>query len=233
MPEDSNTLANVVCTIAVNLQTSRVVTVRDSLNNIDLTCSIVELSLYICKTIDTADDLSCVLTKTVQDNAQWILTNLVSHLSNLDSTLSSSEALVTSEESEALCLFTEKTTTEVTMADTNLTVVSYRTLDTECLKTLTNSLCTLSSALAALLDSNSSTSYICPLCILKTNILCLSANLIRINTEIFTNLVSLFEVLDAILLENSVYLCLTTVLALITYFSNHVSVLLIILYVDQ
>ena len=88
------------------------------------TCVVVELSLNIGKAVDTRDDLSSVLTKTVKDNAEWVLTNLVSHLSDLNCALSSCERLVTSEECEALSLLTEKTCSEVTVTDTYKTIVS-------------------------------------------------------------------------------------------------------------
>ena len=125
-PVDSYTLTNVVCAVAVNLCTGTV-RVSDAVNNLQLTCIVIKLSLNVCEAVDTADDLCSILAKTVEDNAQRVLTNLVGHLSNLDSTLSSSERLVTCQESEALCLFAEQTGSEVAVAKTYLTVVSNRT----------------------------------------------------------------------------------------------------------
>ena len=63
----------------------------DFLDDVELTREVVKLSLNISKAVDTRDNLRSVLTQTVQDNAQWVLTNLVCHLCDLDSALSSSE----------------------------------------------------------------------------------------------------------------------------------------------
>ena len=50
-----------------------------------------ELCLYVCKAVDTCDNLSSVLAETVEDYAEGLLTYLVSLSSDLDSTFSSSE----------------------------------------------------------------------------------------------------------------------------------------------
>ena len=89
-PVDSHTLANVVCTVAVHLCTWTV-RVSDAVNDLQLASVVVEFCLYVCETVDTADDHGSVLAETVEDNAQRILANLVCHLSNLDGTLSGSE----------------------------------------------------------------------------------------------------------------------------------------------
>ncbi len=124
MPEDSYTLAHIVCAVAVNLCT-RTVTVSFLANDLQFAREIVELGLYIRKSVDTADDHSSVFAQTVQYAAERVLTHLVCHLSDLDSTLSGSEGLVAGEESEALCLLAEQTGSEVTVTDTNLAVISY------------------------------------------------------------------------------------------------------------
>ena len=90
MPHDSYTLANVVSTVAVNLS-AWTVAVSDAAYFLKLASEVVELSLYICETVDTCDDLSSILTETVKDNAEMLLTNLVSLSCDLDSTLSCSE----------------------------------------------------------------------------------------------------------------------------------------------
>ena len=63
MPHDSYTLANVVCTVAVYLCTWTVA-VSDAAYFLELTGEVVELSLYICESVDTCDDLSCILAET-------------------------------------------------------------------------------------------------------------------------------------------------------------------------
>ena len=221
VPQDSNALADIVSAIALYLQTGRVVAVRDLLDNVQLAGVVVELCLDVCEAIDAADDLCGVFAQTVQDHAQRFLPYLVSHLSDLDGTLSSGERLVAGQEGEALSLFAEQTGCQVAVAQTYLTVVSDTSGDAESLQPDTDSLSALSSVFAALLDSDSSTGNISPLCILKADALCVLANLIRIDAQLVANFVCLFEVLDAIGLEGSVDLCLTTLLAFVLNFSNH------------
>ena len=125
LPQDSYTLTNIVSTIALYLQTAGVVAIRNLLDNSQVASEVVELGLYVCETVDTADDLGSVLAKTVQDHAEGLLANLVGHLGNLDGTLGSSEALVTGQEGESLGLLAEQTSGEVTVTDTYLTIVGY------------------------------------------------------------------------------------------------------------
>ena len=73
LPQDSYTLTNIVSTIALNLQTAGVVAIRNLLNNFQLASEVIELGLYVCETVDTADDLSSVLTKTIQDDTERLL----------------------------------------------------------------------------------------------------------------------------------------------------------------
>ena len=189
VPQDSHTFANIVSAIALYLQAAGVVAIRNLLDNLQLRGEVVELSLYVCETIDAADDLCSVLAQTVQDNAEGLLTNLVGHLGNLDGTLGSSERLVTSQEGEALSLLAEQTGSQVTMTQTHLTVVGNRTGDTEALQTDTDSLGSVSGSLHTLLDSDSGTTNVCPLSVLEANALCVLTHLIGVNTSFFTNLV--------------------------------------------
>ena len=71
------------------------------------------------------------------------------------------------------------------MTDTNLTVVSYRTRDTECLQTDTDSFSSFSSVCAVLLKSDSSTYYISPFCIFKADRLSFFTRFIRIKSGSF------------------------------------------------
>ncbi len=174
MPENSYTLAYVVCTVAVNLRT-RTVAVRFLAHDLQFAREIVELGLYIGKSVDTADDHSSVFAQTVQDAAERVLTHLVRHLGNLDSTLSGCEGLVACQESEALGLLAQQTGSQITVTNTYLAVVSHRTRDTEGLQTDTDSLGSVSGVLAAFLQRDSGTYYVSPLGVLKTNTLGLLA----------------------------------------------------------
>ena len=61
LTHDSYTLTNVVSAVALNFRT-KTVRVSFLLDNVHLTCHVVELSLYIRETVDTRDDLSGILT---------------------------------------------------------------------------------------------------------------------------------------------------------------------------
>ena len=75
--------------------------------------------------LDTCDDLSSVLSKTVQDNAQRFLTNLVCLGSDTDSALSGCKGLMACQEAEALGVLFQKHLSKVSMSQTYLTPVSY------------------------------------------------------------------------------------------------------------
>ena len=214
------TLADVICAIAVHLST-RTVAVRFLTNDLQFACEIVELRLYVGEAVDTADDHCSVLTQTVQDAAERVLTHLVSHLGNLDSTLGGSERLVAGEESEALGLLTEQTGGEVTVTYTYLAVVSHRARDTECLQTDTDSLGSVSGVLAAFLQRDCRTYYIRPFGVLKTNTLGLLAGQIRIEAVLLANLVSLLDGSDTVSVQSGENLFLAAVLRLKFYFTNH------------
>ena len=82
--------ANVVGAIAFYFGTGTVA-VCDFTNYFQFTCIVIELSLNVCKAVDTGDNLCSVLAETVQDATQRFFTYLVSFSGNLDSTFGSSE----------------------------------------------------------------------------------------------------------------------------------------------
>ena len=219
-PHDSYTFANVVSTITFNFCT-RTVRVSDFANNFQFTSKVIELSLNVCKAVNTRDDLSSVFSKTVQDTTQRFFTYFVCFSSDFDSTFSSSERFVTCQESETFSFFAQQHSSKVTMADTNLTVVSYRTRDAECLQTDTDSFSSFSSVCATFFNSNGSTYNISPFCIFKTDRLSFFTRFIRIKSMSFTDSVSFFDIFDAVSVQSSDNLFDTTVLAFEFYFSNH------------
>ena len=105
---------------------------------------------------------------------------------------------MTSQESEALCIFAEQTGSQVTVADTYLTVVSYRTCDTECLQTDTDCLSSVSSICATLLDSDGSTYYVCPASVFETDRLSFLTHCIRIDTLGVADSLCVFDTVDTI-----------------------------------
>mgnify|MGYP000606311573 CR=1 FL=1 len=129
---------------------------------------------------------------------------------------------MTSQECETFCFFTKQTSCQVTMADTNFTIVGNRTGDTECLQTDTDSFGSFSSVFATFLQCNGRTYYVSPLGIFETDRLSFFTSFIRIKSGSFADCVSFFDVFDAVFVQSSNDLFDTTVLAFEFYFSNHI-----------
>ena len=73
---DCNAFADVVSAVAANVG-ALTIGVGDFLDDGQLACKVVKLSLNIGEAVDSGDDLSGVLAETVEDNAERLLTNLV------------------------------------------------------------------------------------------------------------------------------------------------------------
>ena len=200
---DSNTLWNGISTVALYLGT-RAIRVSNFLNNVYLASLVVILSLNISKAVDTGNNLSSILAKTVQDNAERVLTNLVCSLSNTNSTLSSSKGLVTSQECEAAGILGQQHSSQVTMAQTYLTMVSNGTRYAESLEAFANSLSSVYSAGAALLDCNSCTKSISPLCVLEADWLQVSYDSCRVKALLLADVRSCFNRWNVVFLTNFV-----------------------------
>ena len=89
------------------------------------------------------------------------------------------------------------------MAKTNLSLVSYRTRDTESLKSLTDSSSSVSSSCAALLDSDSAAYCVSPLSVLKADRLNALNELINVKTLSLAYVSTLFDSVDTVLIDNS------------------------------
>jgi len=200
---DSNALGNVVSTVATNGSTGTV-RICGLVNNAYFLGSVVKLSLYVGKAVDTGNDHSGILAETVKDNAKRLVTNLVSVKSDLDSTLCCCEGLVTCKEAEALSLIGKKHCAKVTVAETNLTVLSNGAGDTEGLKTDTDSSCCLGCLLATLLKSDGGAYSVSPDSVLKADRLGLANDLITVDTCCKSNFLAFLDGGDAIFSENGV-----------------------------
>ena len=89
------------------------------------------------------------------------------------------------------------------MSETYFTVISYRTRNTECLKSDTDSLGSFSSVLAAFLQCDGCSYYISPFGILEADRLRVFASLIRIKTILLawlSNLTSLIIIVFLLIL---------------------------------
>ena len=101
-------------------------------------------------------------------------------------------------ETETVCILFQKHLSQISVSKTNLTLVCYRTRNTECLKALTDSCGSVSSLSAALLDRDGSAYCISPARILKADRLDLLNLSINVKACIFCNLFSFLDRSNAI-----------------------------------
>ena len=130
MPHDCDALANIVSAVAFYDESVRIASVRNFLYDCkslvgSVSVEVVEFCLDISEAVDAADNLSSVLSKTVQDYAELVLADFVRVCRDLDCAFSCGERLVSCEECEALCLLGKKTCTQVSVSETNFAVISY------------------------------------------------------------------------------------------------------------
>lgn len=88
------------------------------------------------------------------------------------------------------------------MAKTNLSLVSYRAGDAECLKAFTDSGGSVGSLYAALLDSDSAAYGVSPLSVLKADRLNALYKLVDVKTFFLADVGAFFDRLDTVLFEN-------------------------------
>ena len=209
---DSNAFLYGISTIAFYVSTYTIA-VFDFFNNIYFVSFEIIISYNISETIDTANDLSCVFTKTVQNNTQRVLTNFVSCLRDTDSTLSSSKGFMTSEECKALCILGKEHSTKVTMTKTYFTMVSNGTWYTESLQAFADSLSSVNSFRAALFDSDSCTKGISPSSIIKCDRLEIFNDFASFDAFFVTNLFCVLDGCNTILFADFVDFVNTALIA--------------------
>ena len=201
LPHDGYALAHVVGAVAVYLGTGAVgVSLAEYL--LQLAGEVVVLGLYVCKAVDTGDDLRSVLSKTIQDYAQRFLANLVCLGSDSDSALSGCEGLVACQEAEALGVLLQEHLSKVSMSQTYLTLVSYRTRDTESLQALSDGGGSVGSLAAALLDGDSRAGDVSPACVLKADRLNALDLVVYVQSGVLCNLLCFLERSNAIAVQN-------------------------------
>ena len=198
---DGNAFLHAVSAIAFNFSTDTL-GISDLFYYIDFILRVIILGLYISKAVDAGNDLCSILAKTVQDDTELVLADLVGRLSDTDCTLSSCEGFVASEECEAASIFRQKHGSQIAMAKTYLAVVSNGTRNTESLEAFTDSLCSISSLRAALLDSDCCAQRISPASILKADRLDVFYDLCNIDALVFANFVCIFNRCDTIFFAN-------------------------------
>ena len=87
---DGNAFAYIVGAVAVNLGTKSV-RVSDSLHFLQFACIVIIIGLYVCESVDSGNNLRSILSKSVQDHAEWFLTYLVRLLCDTNRTFCSRE----------------------------------------------------------------------------------------------------------------------------------------------
>ena len=196
-PHDRNTFRNAVSAVAVNLCTKslRIGFTEYFLN---LVLIWIILCLYICKAVDTGDDLSSIFSKTVQDNTKRFFTNLVCFLSDTDRTLSCCERLMSCKEAEAVCLFLKKHLSKVSMSKTYFTCVCNGSRDTESLKAFSDSCCCVSGSSAAFFDRDSCTYCVSPASVLEADRLNAFDLIVNVQSCVFSDFLSFFDRSDSI-----------------------------------
>ena len=105
---------------------------------------------------------------------------------------------------KALGLLTQQSCAQVTVADTNLTVVGNRTGNTEGLQAEADLFCCVSCVCYAVLDGDCRADNVCPTCVFKADRLNALYHVIYINALFVTNLFCLFNRGDAVLFQLSI-----------------------------
>ena len=119
---------------------------------------------------------------------------------------------MTCQECEALCILFEEHLAEVTVAETNLTLIGNRAGDAESLKAFTDSSSSVSSSCAALLYSDSAAYSVSPLSVFKTDRLDALYKLVDVKSLSLANISTLFDRADAVFLKNSEDLLLASLI---------------------
>jgi hypothetical protein len=107
------------------------------------------------------------------------------------------------------------------VANTNLTVIGYRAGDAECLQAFADVFGSFNSVFCLFLQCDGCAYNVSPFCVFEANHLGAFAFHVWIDAVRFANLVSLFDIFDAVFVESSENLLHATVLAFKLYFSNH------------
>ena len=96
-------------------------------------------------------------------------------------------------ETEAVCILFQKHLSKVTMSKTYFTLISYRSRNTECLKSFTDCCCSFCCCLTAFFNCNCSTYYVSPACVLKTDWLNALNLIVYIKSGILCNLLCFLD----------------------------------------
>ena len=173
---------------------------------LDICGQIVVFGLHIGEAVDAADDHSGILAQSVQDDTEGFLADLIGVESDLDRALGSRKGLVAREESEALGLLIEQHGAQVAVADTDLTLVSDGTGNTESLQAYADPFCCLCSGLRVLFHGDRRSELICPFDILEADGLCTLNDAVGIHALAVCKSLYILKALEAVLVKNGLQL---------------------------
>ena len=196
-PHDSNAFRYGICAIAVNLCT-KALGISSSAYFLNFVGIRIILCLNKSKSVNSGNNLCSVFSKTVQNNSERFLTNLVCLLCNTDSAFSGCEGLMSCQETEAVGILFQKHLSKVSVSKTNLTGICYGTGNTEGLKSLTDCCCCFRCLSAVLLDCDCCAYCVCPASIFKADRLDALYKRIYIKSCILCNFLSFFQRSDSI-----------------------------------
>ena len=161
----------------------------------------VILGLHISEAVDAGDDVSSILAKAVQDDAQGGLADLVCGAGDADGTLSGCEGLVAGEESEAGGVLAQQTSAQIAVAQTDLTLLSDRAGDGEGFQTFADGSSALGSIGQAALDGDGSAQSVGPDCVIEADGLHAADDLIAVNALCEEHLVASVQRFKAVGLQ--------------------------------
>ena len=225
-PHDGYAFAHVVGTVAVDLS-AVTVAVGGACNLLELTGEVVELGLHVSESVDTADNLGGVFAESVEDNSQRLAAHFVGSAGYFDSAFGCGKRLVSGEESEALSLVAEQTSSEVAVSDTHFAVVGHRARNAESLESQSDSLGCVGCYFAAFLDCDGGTYDVGPLSVLEADLLSFLTGLVWVDSILVADGVGLFDIFNSHCVECGEHLLDAAVLRFKFDFSYHSCVLLL------
>ena len=167
---DGNAFAHIVRTVAAD---SRALSfgIRLLADDIQLAGRVVELRLHVGESVDARDNQRRVLTKAVENDAQWRLARVVGGARQANRALGGCKRFVTGTKGKAAGLFAQQHRGQIAMTNAHFAIIGNRAGNAECLQTGAQRLGDFSSHGLLLLDGHRRANQISPACVIKRNIL--------------------------------------------------------------
>ena len=218
LPHDGNAFADVIGAVAADCETVGVAAVFLFGNDFEFAGVVIEFGFHAGEAVDTGDDLGGVFAETVQDHAQFVLTDFVGGFRQTDSAFRSREGFVTGSESEAFGVFGEQHGSQVAVSDTDFAVIRDGTGDAEALETFAERLGDFAGDRLTAFDGNGGADEISPAGVLKADGLNVFDTLIDVQTFGFGDFFGFLDGGDAVVVQKLVDLSDS---AFITFEKSH------------